>query len=124
MKKELPKIYTVLPDEIRNMHAHGQWCLDLPGALINFSCAVEDHIPDTATWAEKLEQFRASDDVLMEFESPHMPGRAFLHRSALDHIVLTQPAWSQKIMARPSGNGKVQLMDSETGLPVLRRKLN
>jgi hypothetical protein len=124
MKKELPKIYTVLPDEVRNMHAHGQWCLDLPGALINFNCDNTDHVPDVDVWARKLEEFRASRDELMEFESPHMPGRYFLHREALNHIILTQPAWSAKVMARPSENGKVRLLDAETGMPVVRRKLN
>jgi hypothetical protein len=123
-ERELPKIYTVLPDEIRNMHAHGQWYLDTPGAIINFNCETIDHIPDVATWAEKLEAFRKSGEAMMEFESPHLPGRCFLHRAVLEHVIMTQPAWSAKVMARPRANGNVQLVDSETGLPVVRRKLD
>ena len=34
---ELPKIFSVLPDEIRDMHPHGQWLLDQPGMVINFA---------------------------------------------------------------------------------------
>lgn len=123
-EKELPKIYTVLPDEIRSMHAHGQWSLDIPGMIINFACEIHDHIPDTEPWAQRLEQFRESAAEVMEFESPHVPGRCFLHRAALDHIIMTQPAWSAKVMARPRAGNGVQLVDSETGLPVLHRKLN
>ena len=128
MSKKTPtkdlRIYTVLPDEVRNMHPHGQWCLDLPGALVNFDCESTDHIPDVDVWAEKLEAFRKSGDETMEFASPHMPGRYFLHRAALDHIILTQPAWSAKVMARPSSSNGVRLLDAETGMPVVRRKLN
>jgi len=118
---ELPKIFTVLPDEIRNMHPHGQWSGGTPGWIINFSTDIIDgHFPDIEPWARKLEAFRASDDEFMEFESPHLPGVCYLHRNALQHIVLTMPAWSAKVMARPKANG-VQLIDSESGVPIVRK---
>lgn len=116
----VPKIYTVLPDEIRNMHPHGQWSGAAPGWVINFATDIIDgHFPDIEPWARKLEEFRKSDEDFMEFESPHLPGVCYLHRSALDLIVLTQPAWSAKVMARQSKG--VQLMDAESGVPLIRK---
>jgi len=119
------KIYTVLPDEVREAHPHGQWVLDTPGSIINFACELAaEHIPDVAPWADRLEEFRASKDEYMEFESPHLPGRYFLHRLALDHILMTQPAWSRKVMPRQQENGRTQLVDASSGVPLVRRKLH
>ena len=119
-KNGTPKIYTVLPDEIREMHPHGQWLFDQPNQQINFSTDVEDdHYPVILPWVERLEEFRNSDAAYMEFESPHLPGICYLTRVALDHIVGTMPAWSRKVMARSSKT--MQLLDSGTGLPVVRK---
>jgi len=123
--KDLPKIYTVLPDEIRDMHPHGQWTLDVPGVVINFACDVtEDNMPIIEPWADALTNFRNSSDERMAFQSPHLPGTCYLHRSTLDHIIATQPAWSRKVIARQQDHGQVQLLDATSGLPVVRRKLN
>jgi hypothetical protein len=125
IRKELPKIYTVLPDEIRDMHPHGQWTLDVPGVAINFACDVtEDRMPIIEPWARALSDFRASTDDVMEFQAPHLPGTCYLHRSVLEHIIATQPAWSRKVLPRPKDNGRVQLVDAGSGLPMVRRKLN
>jgi hypothetical protein len=123
-EKELPKLYTVLPDEIRNMHPHGQWSLDRPGSVINFACdIIGDHFPDVEPWARRLEQFRRSEETLMEFESPHLPGKCFLTHAAADHIVMTQPAWSAKVMYRPRANGGADIVDAATNMrvPILRK---
>jgi hypothetical protein len=122
--KERPKIYTVLPDEIRAAFPHGQWILDQQGQIINFACDVDAHIPNVEDMVRRLAAFKASDDDFMEFESPHLPGRYFLHRAALEHIILTQPAWSAKVKPRQPENGRVQILDSESGLPVVRRRLD
>jgi hypothetical protein len=120
----LPKIFTVLPDEIRNMHPHGQWVFDQAGLVLNFACdIVDDHFPDIEPWARKLVEFLASDEPYMEFESPHAPGVVYLHRHAAYKIITTQPAWSLKVMARTRPGGPT-LMDSQTGLPVISKLRN
>ena len=117
---ELPKIFSVLPDEIRDMHPHGQWLLDQPGMVINFATEVEDqHYPVIAPWMQRLEDFRKSDEPFMEFESPHLPGICYLTRAAAEHIVLGMPAWSKKVMARSTKT--MQVLDSASGLPVVRK---
>ena len=119
-KNGLSKIFTVLPDEIRDMHPHGQWLLDQPGQIINFACEIEDdHYPVLEPWVRRLEEFRKSDAAYMEFESPHLPGVCYLTREALNHIVLTMPAWSRKVMARSTKS--MQLVDASSGLPVVRK---
>lgn len=125
------KIHLPLPDEIQGLHAHGQWVLAAgigqpgqTGGVLNFSTDVfEDGYPDVETWAHKLEEFRASDELLMEFESPHVPGVCFLHRKALDLIVMTQPAWSRKVLPRQKAGG-AELVDAGTGLPLVSRLRN
>lgn len=119
------RIYTVLPDEIRAAFPHGQWIFDQAGQVINFACEVDEpHVPNVEAMVRRLEAFQASEEEFMEFESPHLPGRYFLHRVALDHILLTQPAWSAKVKPQQNENGKIQLLDSESGRPILRRRLN
>jgi len=122
-KKPLPKIYTVWPDEIRNMHPHGQWVFDQPGLVLNFACEANDHVADVEPWAEKLEDFLKSGKPYMEFESPHTPGVIFLHRHAAEHIICTQPAWSQKVMTRMRPGGPM-IIDDATGLPVISKIRN
>ena len=121
----MPKIYTVLPDEIRNMHPHGQWVFDRPGLVLNFACEViDDHYPDVEPWARKLADLLASDDPFMEFESPHVPGVLYLHCAAAEHIICTQGAWSMKVLARSRPGGAVSILDEGTGLPVVRKVRN
>jgi hypothetical protein len=120
----LPKIYTVLPDEIRNLHPHGQWVFDRPGLVLNFACDVEnDHFPVVEPWVEKLAAFIASEAPYMEFESPHAPGICYLFRHAAEHIILTQPAWSAKVMTRMRKDGPM-IVDHNTGLPVISKLRN
>jgi hypothetical protein len=124
VNKDRPKILTVRPDEMLEGHPHGQWVLDVMGGIINFACEIINDVPDVAPWAERLEAFRASSDETMEFESPHMPGRYFLHRPALDHIIMTNCAWSRKVLPRQNPNGDVELVDARSGVPLVRRKMN
>lgn len=116
MNETKPKIYTVLPDEIRNFHPHGQWVFDTPGLVINFVCDVEDHIPVVEPWARKLAEFQRGPAEFLEFESPHLPGICYLTRAAAEHIILTHGAWSQKVMARGRN-----VIDHDSGLPVIRK---
>lgn len=127
MTDELKKIYTVLPDEIRNSHPHGQWVLDRPGLVLNFACDIEDdHYPVLEPWARKLVEFIASDEPYLEFESPHFPGICYLHRAAAEHIICTNGAWSAKVLARnrPGGNGNGVSIVDQAGLPVVRKLRN
>jgi hypothetical protein len=119
-----PKIYTVLPEEIRNMHPHGQWVFDRPGLILNFACDIrDDHFPDITPWAEKLEAFIKSDADYLEFESPHTPGINYLRRVAAEHIILTQSAWSAKVMTRMRKDGPM-IVDHDSGLPVISKLRN
>jgi hypothetical protein len=120
----LPKIFTVLPDEIRNMHPHGQWVFDTPGLVLNFACEiVDDHFPNIEPWVRALTELLEGSKPYLEFESPHAPGIVYLHRAAAAHIIATQPAWSAKVMARTRPGGPT-LVDAETNLPVLRKLRN
>lgn len=123
--KELPKIYTVLPDEIRNLHPHGQWVFDRPGLVLNFACEIieGEHLADIKPWAEKLDEFLKSKADVLAFESPHTPGVNYLRRVAAEHIILTQVAWSAKVMTRMRKGGPM-IIDDATGLPVISKIRN
>src|SRR4051812_46100969 len=105
---ERPRIYSVLPDEIKDGFPHGQWLFDTPGLVLNFLCdvdPVETYLPILEPMVKKLGAFLMSGDEFMEFESPHTPGINYLHRAAAQRIMSTNPAWSRKIFARTRSDG-------------------
>jgi hypothetical protein len=120
------KIYTVLPDEIKEGYPHGQWLFDTPGLVLNFATPTlpdEPHLPDLEPMIKQFAAFMSSDELYMPFESPHTPGINYLHRNAAGRIMSTNPAWSRKIYARTRANGAT-LVDQTSGLPVLRKLRN
>jgi len=124
-EKQIPRIFTVLPDEIRNGHPHGQWVFDRPGLVLNFATEIDEetNMPIIEPWAKRLAEFIAGDEPYLVFDSPHTPNEVYLHRAAAEHIIATQPAWSAKVAVRNRPQAPVEYRDSETGVPlVLKRR--
>jgi hypothetical protein len=124
---ERPRIYSVLPDEIKDGFPHGQWLFDTPGLVLNFLTEVdpvESYLPLLEPMVKKLAAFIKSDEPFMEFESPHTPGINYLHRTAAARIMATNPAWSKKIYARTRSDGGGAQIINENGLPVIRKLRN
>ena len=136
--RAIPRIKTIfvpLQDEIKDKHPHAQLLFDTAGPpgmesfghnglFVNVACPARedfDYLPDTEWVMRQLQEFEASGDDFMLFESPHINGAAYyLKRAALPHIIAVCPAWSAKVAPKAVTDG-VDLVDAHTGLPVLKK---
>ena len=128
-------VYVPLQDEIVDKHPHAQLLFDTAGPpgiesfghnglFVNVDCPARKdfpYLPDTEWVMKQLEDFEASGEAFMLFESPHINGAAYyLKRAALPHIIAVCPAWSAKVRPKAVLEG-TQLVDENTGVPILKR---
>lgn len=130
---EKPRIFLPdITDQIMEQHAHGSFMLPWPGIQCNFECTVDEtmNIADVREMADRLMAFLESDEKLMEFDAPLLPGKNYLTRWGAQHVWAIMPGWG-KVRPKPKSDavdfadaGTGVLLDRSTGLPVVIRKPN